>query len=60
MLVNGGVNSVVSATLLVKALKSTDQVTALYIDSGFMRKNEGVQVEKTLKSVGLDMKSMSM
>ncbi len=59
MLVNGGVNSVVSATLLQKALKA-DQVTALYIDSGFMRKNESAQVEKALKSVGLDMKSMSM
>ncbi|XP_017461816.1 PREDICTED: GMP synthase [glutamine-hydrolyzing]-like, partial [Rhagoletis zephyria] len=57
VLVNGGVNSVVSATFLVKALKA-DQVIALYIDSGFMRKNEGVQVEKALKSVGLDMKTI--
>ena len=59
MLVNSGVDSLVSATLLQKALKA-DQVIALYIDSGFMRKNERAQVENSLKNVGLTMKSMSM
>ena len=59
MLVNGGVDSVVSATLLQKALK-VDQVIALYIDNGFMRKNESILVEDSLKSVGLAMISMSM
>ena len=59
MLANSGVDSVVSATLLQKALKA-DQVIALYIDSGLMRKNERAQVEDSLKNVGLTMKSMSM
>ena len=59
MLANSGVDSVVSATLLQKALKA-DQVIALYIDSGLMRKNELAQVEDSLKNVGLTMKSMSM
>lgn len=59
MLANSGVDSLVSATLLQKALKA-DQVIALYIDSGLMRKNERAQVEDSLKNVGLTMKSMSM
>ena len=59
MLVNGGVDSVVSATFLQKALK-VDQVIALYIDNGLMRKNESILVEDSLKSVGLAMISMSM
>ena len=59
MLVNSGVDSLVSVTLLQKALKA-DQVIALYIDSGLMRKNERAQVEDSLKNVGLAMKSMSM
>lgn len=56
MLVSGGVDSTVCAALLHKALNA-DQVIAFHIDNGFMRKNESILVERSLKSVGLDMKS---
>lgn len=56
MLVSGGVDSTVCAALLHKALNA-DQVIAFHIDNGFMRKNESILVEKSLKAVGLDMKS---
>ncbi|KAH9395030.1 hypothetical protein TYRP_005097 [Tyrophagus putrescentiae] len=58
MLVSGGVDSTVCAALLHKALNA-DQVIAFHIDNGFMRKNESILVERSLKSVGLDMKSTS-
>ena len=38
VLVSGGVDSAVTAALLVKAL-SPDQIYAIHVDSGFMRKN---------------------
>lgn len=56
MLVSGGVDSTVCAALLHKAL-NPDQVIAFHIDNGYMRKNESVLVEESLKKVGLDMKS---
>ena len=52
MLLSGGVDSTVCAALLHKAL-AEDQVIALHIDSGFMRKGESDQVEKSLNSMGL-------
>ena len=52
MLLSGGVDSTVCAALLHKAL-AEDQVIALHIDSGFMRKGESDQVEKSLNSIGL-------
>lgn len=55
MLVSGGVDSTVCAALLHKALKE-DQVIALHIDNGFMRKNESLQVEQSLKRIGLKLK----
>ena len=58
MLVSGGVDSTVCAALLHKALNA-DQVIAFHIDNGFMRKNESVLVEESLKKVGLHMKSKS-
>ena len=39
VLVSGGVDSAVTAALLIKAL-SPDQIYAIHVDSGFMRKNE--------------------
>ncbi|KAH9393117.1 hypothetical protein TYRP_006228 [Tyrophagus putrescentiae] len=57
VLANSGVDSLVSATLLQKALKA-DQVIALFIDNGLMRKNERAQVEDSLKNVGLTMKTI--
>lgn len=55
MLVSGGVDSTVCAALLHKALKE-DQVIAVHIDNGFMRKNESKQVEQSLNKIGLKLK----
>lgn len=55
-MVSGGVDSTVCAALLRKAL-NPDQVIAIHIDNGFMRKNESSLVEKSLQAVGLDLKS---
>ncbi|KAH9377549.1 hypothetical protein HPB48_013001 [Haemaphysalis longicornis] len=52
MLVSGGVDSTVCAALLHKALRE-EQVIALHIDNGFMRKDESVQVEQSLRHLGL-------
>ncbi|KAA0193115.1 hypothetical protein HAZT_HAZT004605 [Hyalella azteca] len=52
MLVSGGVDSTVCAALLHKAL-SPEQVIAVHINNGFMRKNESLQVEQSLKKLGL-------
>uniref|UniRef100_A0A2C9JSK1 GMP synthase (glutamine-hydrolyzing) n=1 Tax=Biomphalaria glabrata TaxID=6526 RepID=A0A2C9JSK1_BIOGL len=52
MLLSGGVDSTVCAALLHKAL-SEDQVIAVHIDNGFMRKNESDQVEQSLNKIGL-------
>ena len=43
MLISGGVDSTVCAALMHKALKE-DQVIAVHINNGFMRKNESLQV----------------
>ncbi|XP_064642766.1 GMP synthase [glutamine-hydrolyzing]-like [Lineus longissimus] len=55
MLVSGGVDSTVCAALLHKALKE-DQVIAVHIDNGFMRKHESQQVEESLKKLGLKLR----
>ncbi|KAH7960956.1 hypothetical protein HPB49_025291 [Dermacentor silvarum] len=55
MLVSGGVDSTVCAALLHKALRE-DQVIALHIDNGFMRKDESVQVEQSLRQLGLSLR----
>lgn len=52
MLVSGGVDSTVCAALLFKAL-SPEQVIAIHIDNGFMRKNESDAVYESLKNIGL-------
>jgi GMP synthase (glutamine-hydrolysing) len=52
VLVSGGVDSAVTAVLLLKALKPK-QVYALHIDHGFMRKNESKRVCIALKNLGL-------
>ncbi|GFY49701.1 GMP synthase [Trichonephila inaurata madagascariensis] len=58
MLVSGGVDSTVCAALLNRALKE-DQVIAIHIDNGFMRKNESVQVETSLKKLGLKLRVLN-
>jgi len=55
MLVSGGVDSTVCAALLHRALHA-DQVIALHIDNGFMRKDESDKVEKSLQNIGLKLK----
>lgn len=55
MLLSGGVDSTVCAALLHKALKE-EQVIAVHIDNGFMRKNESVSVEQSLNRLGLSVK----
>lgn len=52
LLVSGGVDSSVCAALLHKALRE-DQVIAVHIDNGFMRKNESQRVEQSLEKLGL-------
>ncbi|KAK3599124.1 hypothetical protein CHS0354_016386 [Potamilus streckersoni] len=58
MLLSGGVDSTVCAALLHKALKD-DQVIAVHIDNGFMRKNESRHVEESLQRMGLQVKVIS-
>ncbi len=52
VLVSGGVDSAVTAALLVKALKP-ENIYAIHIDSGFMRKNESDIICENLKELGL-------
>ena len=51
-LVSGGVDSAVTAALLVKAL-DPDNIYAIHVDSGFMRKNESDIVCESLKKLGM-------
>lgn len=52
VLVSGGVDSAVSAALLIKALKP-ENVYAIHIDHGLMRKNESDIVCENLKELGI-------
>ena len=52
VLVSGGVDSAVTAALLVKALPA-ENIYAIHIDSGFMRKNESDLVCENLKALGM-------
>ena len=51
-LFSGGVDSAVTTALLVKALP-VENIYAIHIDSGFMRKNESDIVCENLKNLGL-------
>ena len=52
MLLSGGVDSTVCAALLQKALP-TEQIHAVHIDNGFMRKNESQEVIQSLEALGI-------
>ncbi|HLR47052.1 MAG TPA: asparagine synthase-related protein, partial [Deinococcales bacterium] len=52
-LVSGGVDSAVTAALLSKALPA-NQVHALHVDTGFMRKDESAGVVRELRAMGLE------
>jgi len=54
-LLSGGVDSTVLAALLHKAL-AHDQVVAVHVDNGFMRKNESQQVAESLNRLGVRLK----
>lgn len=49
---SGGVDSSVAAALLAKAVGS--QLTCIFVDHGFMRKNEGDEVEEAFKNSGMN------
>ncbi|XP_056638879.1 GMP synthase [glutamine-hydrolyzing] [Diorhabda carinulata] len=55
LLLSGGVDSTVCAALLHKAL-NPNQIIAIHIDNGFMRKNESSKVHNSLLKIGLDVK----
>ncbi|XP_078064352.1 GMP synthase [glutamine-hydrolyzing] isoform X2 [Mustelus asterias] len=55
VLLSGGVDSTVCTALLNKALNQ-DQVIAVHIDNGFMRKKESQTVEEALKKLGIKVK----
>jgi GMP synthase (glutamine-hydrolysing) len=52
VLVSGGVDSAVSASLLLKALKP-GQITAIHVDHGLMRKGESDRICGGLRNLGL-------
>ena len=53
-LVSGGVDSTVCASLLGEAVGS-ENVIALHVDTGFMRKDESEMVKVALESVGINL-----
>lgn len=55
VLLSGGVDSTVCTALLNKALNQ-DQVIAVHIDNGFMRKRESQSVEEALTKLGINLK----
>lgn len=52
VLVSGGVDSTVCAALLKQALPA-NQIIAVHIDNGFLRKDESKNVEESLRNIGL-------
>ncbi|KAB0793294.1 hypothetical protein PPYR_12914 [Photinus pyralis] len=55
LLVSGGVDSTVCAALLHKSLRP-EQIIAIHIDNGFLRKNESFKVVNSLQQVGLNLR----
>ncbi|KAJ3624256.1 hypothetical protein MTP99_017896 [Tenebrio molitor] len=55
LLVSGGVDSSVAAALLHKALRP-DQIIAIHMDNGFMRKNESTKVYHSLQKIGMNLR----
>ncbi|CAB1348262.1 unnamed protein product [Coregonus sp. 'balchen'] len=55
VLLSGGVDSTVCTALLNKALNQ-EQVIAVHIDNGFMRKRESQSVEEALTKLGINLK----
>lgn len=59
VLLSGGVDSTVCTALLNKALNQ-DQVIAVHIDNGFMRKRESQSVEEALTKLGIKLKGSEL
>lgn len=57
VLLSGGVDSTVCTALLNRALNQ-DQVIAVHIDNGFMRKRESQSVEEALRKLGIQVKGI--
>ncbi|XP_076358588.1 GMP synthase burgundy isoform X3 [Tachypleus tridentatus] len=55
MLVSGGVDSTVCAALVHRAL-GEERLIAIHVNNGFMRKNESLQVEHSLRQLGLKLR----
>jgi len=55
LLLSGGVDSTVCAALLHKALQP-DQIIAIHVDNGFMRKNESAKVYNSMQKVGINLR----
>jgi len=53
LMISGGVDSTVAFVLLTKAL-SQNRVYGLFVDTGFMRLNEGKEVHDALKELGVE------
>ena len=53
LMISGGVDSTVAFVLLNKAL-GPNRVYGLFVDTGFMRENERVEVETSLREIGVD------
>jgi GMP synthase (glutamine-hydrolysing) len=53
LMISGGVDSTVAFLLLSKAL-GNDRVYGLFVDTGFMRKDERSEVEKALIDIGVE------
>ncbi|MDR1466653.1 MAG: glutamine-hydrolyzing GMP synthase [Treponema sp.] len=51
LLISGGVDSSVAGALLLKTLPA-EQIHLMYIDTGFMRKEETISVKKALERLG--------
>ncbi len=52
LLISGGVDSTVAFALLARCLPH-DHLLGLFVDTGFMRENEGVEVERALRELGV-------
>ena len=59
MLLSGGVDSTVCAALMRQALNE-DQIIAIHIDNGFMRKRESENVRDFLAKIGIQVKGRTI
>ncbi len=53
MMMSGGIDSTVAFAMLLKALGS-EKLYGLYVDTGFMRKDESTQVREIFKKLGFE------